>query len=859
MSIRCPYCRFNLVIKGAKPGRFTPKCTSCDKRFLLTVTDDAEPKFITAVIASEVDAEETAPPQRAEPSAASATQPPAATQAVTAPSARAGRSHHAPSASTPAAPDEKALPENLGGYVVSKRIGKGGMGSVYLARQVSLDRDVAVKVMNPQWATDPEFVARFTREAYAAAQLVHHNVVQIHDIGAEQDLHYFSMEFVDGASLAQVVKEQGKLDPEVAVGYALQAARALKFAHDHGMVHRDIKPENLLINSQGIVKVADLGLVKISRRGGDTQPAVSASVVSGGDATQTQINTSMGTPAYMAPEQAENATHADHRADIYSLGCTLYDLVTGRPPFEGKSVVEVMTKHASENVTPPERLAARVSPVLSQIIVKMMAKRPDDRYADMGQVIKALEGFLGIDSTGPFSPREEHANALETAVAQFNASPRAKLRRTVVLAFLAGCVLLTALSAWYLSVLLAAGILGMMVLTIAAYVAVTGITHKTYLFRKVRQATLGAGVGDWIVRGLGLIVIVAVIFMVAPHLLWIWLLSCAAAVGLALAFYMFLDRSAMKERQPSIDSVNVMLRSMRLKGLEEDSLRQFVCKYSGKTWEEFYEALFGYEAKIEARERWGKGEQGKPRKKHGSWRDPIIRGIEARQKARQAKRETRLLQKLEEKELKAKGVEAAAAKRQASARAEAMVENAAAFKDEVSARNSETLAPGAAPARPMASVARMTQLDDAALVRQKARRGAVSNGTLKLICGSGTRFILGALLVAAFAAWVQHEGVMAGSRMNIGDPKTAVVISDGLSLFTRGWLNSPAMGVAGLFLILSVFWRSWKVGAVILFAAAVMLFGPLLGVPTLFAGSPIFTCIGIGSLIAIVTLGVTRT
>jgi serine/threonine protein kinase len=138
------------------------------------------------------------------------------------------------------------------------------MGAVYLARQSSLNRDVALKVMATQWARDPTFLARFTREAYAAAQLVHHNIVQIYDFGAEKDVNYFSMEYVEGQTLAELIQTEGVVPPEVAVSHILQACRGLKVAHDHGMIHRDIKPENLMLNRYGIVKLADLGLVKVA-------------------------------------------------------------------------------------------------------------------------------------------------------------------------------------------------------------------------------------------------------------------------------------------------------------------------------------------------------------------------------------------------------------------------------------------------------------------------------------------------------------------------------------------------------------------------------------------------------------------
>ncbi len=201
-------------------------------------------------------------------SAASAAKPVVRKSAATAGAADA-TAPLPPSASAMASPSAIArqapgldLPTRLGGYELVEQLGMGGMGEVYLARQISLDRQVAVKTMRPQWARDPLFVARFTKEAFAAAQLVHHNVVQIYDIAAENDINFFSMELVDGGSLAHVQKQIGKLDVEMAVGYVLQAARGLAIAHQCGMVHRDIKPDNLLLSKHGVVKIADLGIVK---------------------------------------------------------------------------------------------------------------------------------------------------------------------------------------------------------------------------------------------------------------------------------------------------------------------------------------------------------------------------------------------------------------------------------------------------------------------------------------------------------------------------------------------------------------------------------------------------------------------
>ena len=223
--------------------------------------------------------------------------------------------------------DDDASDQPLGtldGYELIQELGRGGMGCVYLARQVSLDRRVAVKTIHPNVADDPVFLARFVREAFAVAQLSHHNVVQIHDVGQDQATHFFSMELVPGRSLADVVKQNGPLDPRAAATYILHAARGLAFAHEHRMVHRDVKPANLLLSDTGLVKVADLGLVKTDKAldaaaarsgalsgamsgSGSMHGASAGSAASRSDAASmasTRAKTMLGTPAYMAPEQA---------------------------------------------------------------------------------------------------------------------------------------------------------------------------------------------------------------------------------------------------------------------------------------------------------------------------------------------------------------------------------------------------------------------------------------------------------------------------------------------------------------------------------------------------------------------------
>jgi predicted esterase YcpF (UPF0227 family) len=245
-----------MELKGAKPGTFHPRCVACREKFLLQIFDDPDRAPMVAIEddpnarthSPMVTSAVTAKPQAAKVQTAIPTRtiarkakPQQQTQIVQGLTASADDL------------DTQLVGATIGGYHIAQKLGAGGMGAVYLAKQISLDRNVALKVLDPVLANDPQFVARFTREAYAAAQLAHHNVVQIHDIGAERDLHFFSMEFVEGMTLSRMVDDHGKVDAEQAVGLVLQAARGLKYAHDHGLIHRDIKPENLMLNDSGIV------------------------------------------------------------------------------------------------------------------------------------------------------------------------------------------------------------------------------------------------------------------------------------------------------------------------------------------------------------------------------------------------------------------------------------------------------------------------------------------------------------------------------------------------------------------------------------------------------------------------------
>jgi hypothetical protein len=260
-------------------------------------------------------------------------------------------------------------------YRVQGVLGAGGMGAVYRAVQVQLDRVVAVKVLHRRMTDRPGFADRFAREVKALARLHHPNIVTAFDADHAGDTHFFVMEYVPGESLEAEVRRRGPLPVAEACDAARQAAEALAHAFEHGIVHRDIKPGNLLRGPGGVVKVADFGLARVV--GSEPQPAGSAPPV-------------LGTPEYMAPEQARDPAAADHRADLYSLGCTLYFLLTGRPPFSGPSPLQTLLAHQDTAPTPVRELRPDVPPSVAAVLDGLMAKDPDRRFQTPAAAAAAL-------------------------------------------------------------------------------------------------------------------------------------------------------------------------------------------------------------------------------------------------------------------------------------------------------------------------------------------------------------------------------------------------------------------------------------------------------------------------------------
>ena len=301
----------------------------------------------------------------------------------------------------------------LGKYKLLNHLGSGGMSSVYLAMHRISGQLRAIKVLPRDKVEDKSYLDRFYREGKAAASLNHPNIVRMYDICAEDDRHFMVMEFVEGKDLYQMVKEGGPIHPTDAAKQIIQAASGLQHAHDRSLVHRDIKPANLLQSNDGTVKILDLGLA-LFQENEDT----SLTVMYG--------ERVMGTADYLSPEQAVDSHEIDHRADIYSLGCTLYYLLTGQPPFPTGSLAQRVTKHRTEYPTPIPEVRLDVPDALVKICEKMYRKKPENRFQSCEQLVAKLEEFLEtgevtIDEThGVFDALEnEEADAAATKISAF--------------------------------------------------------------------------------------------------------------------------------------------------------------------------------------------------------------------------------------------------------------------------------------------------------------------------------------------------------------------------------------------------------------------------------------------------------
>ena len=281
-----------------------------------------------------------------------------------------------------------------GRYRIVGRVGSGGMADVYCAEDLQLGRRVALKVLHGRFAEDPEFVERFRREARSAAGLNHQHVVSVYDRGEWDGTYYIAMELLDGRSLKAIIQQEAPLDPARAIDLTVQVLRAARFAHRRGIIHRDLKPHNVIVDDEGRAKVTDFGIARA------------------GASDMTQTGSIMGTAQYLSPEQAQGYAVSEP-SDLYSIGVILYELLTGRVPFEGESAVTIALKHVNERPVPPSRFNPAVSPELEAVVLRALEKDPARRFPDADAFTAALEharaALHGPGAVGPPTGAEEAA------------------------------------------------------------------------------------------------------------------------------------------------------------------------------------------------------------------------------------------------------------------------------------------------------------------------------------------------------------------------------------------------------------------------------------------------------------------
>jgi serine/threonine-protein kinase len=288
--------------------------------------------------------------------------------------------------------------QQIPGYQILNKIGAGAMATVYRAKQLSLDRIVAVKVLPRRMSEDEEFVDRFYREGKAAAKLNHNNIVQAIDVGEAGGFHYFVMEFVEGCTVYDEVADGKRFGEPEALGVIIQITEALRHAHERGLMHRDVKPKNIMLTPDRVAKLADMGLAR---------------EMSDVDAAMAEAGRAYGTPYYISPEQVRGQVDIDHRADLYSLGATLYHMVTGRVPFEAPTPSGVMHKHLKEPLVPPDHLNTHLTAGCGAMIEMMMAKNRDERYPSARELLIDMRLLQQGESTRYAEQRLDH-EMLET-------------------------------------------------------------------------------------------------------------------------------------------------------------------------------------------------------------------------------------------------------------------------------------------------------------------------------------------------------------------------------------------------------------------------------------------------------------
>ena len=296
--------------------------------------------------------------------------------------------------------------ETLGQYTIIELIAQGGMGDIYLANDPTLDRLVAIKCLCMKLACDRSFIERFYREAKATAAVVHNNVVAIHDLSKEGDIPYFVMEYIEGETLSQRIKRLSRLSPIEALPIIKQAALGLEAAQENGLIHRDVKPSNIIINTRGIAKLTDFGLVMSLN-----EPS-----------RITHSDMILGSPHYISPEQARGEEKIDFRSDIYSLGISLYHALAGKLPFSASTPMGIMLRHVNDPLPPLDKTAVSIDPIVVDLVHKMVEKQREDRFQSYKELITAINFTLGTCDNRADNATNEAPHSAQTIATTLNRS-----------------------------------------------------------------------------------------------------------------------------------------------------------------------------------------------------------------------------------------------------------------------------------------------------------------------------------------------------------------------------------------------------------------------------------------------------
>ena len=706
----------------------------------------------------------------------------------------------------------KDLPRIIGGYRVLRELGRGRLGPLLLARRLTSGRVRALRVVRGEWSCLPVYVSRLIRDAHAAAQVVHPNLVPIADLGEAQSRVYIDTDFVYGDTLAKKVESEGAFTPRDAVATLLQAARALRAAHAHGLSHGEVSPTTIFIDDDGRTRLAELGLTK------------TPSIVT------TQEAREKTGPIELAAANPGALNLEGVRADLKGLGKTLAFLLTGK----------------TGNVDPTSLISQGVPANFVELVRSLVDSKTGSGYQDMGQVVAAFEKIANARSVGGTTPREEDGQILRESLVSFRGFPTAKLRFQIVAACSAGCALLVLLGILAKMPLFAGSFLGLGLMTALAYFIVKGVTGRDSLFPDVRRLVLESRGAD--IAIVASVIVLLFVALYALNLQWAWLCFGILAVVLAVAFHHFGDLPVEAERMAGVEEARTLVKEMRKRGVAEDTIQSFVKSTAGEDWGAFFQEIFGEDARfalidvddLHMFKLW--------KQPAFAFRTLAASWVRARLDARKRERDTLFFQAIEERGLVAEGVNLLTARRKAKRIGEAMVAVTAEHRDLLHAASRGDQSTIADRPSVAFAVKQAVEAPEEVLVeRERGLIGPDRSMILNLLTGPRTRFLLGAAILGGFLLWVHQNEIVSSEQikdvavktMESNDPlkamknaqidvkvpvKTKPLELGFLPRFISESFNGFHAGIAGLILVVSAFVWGSRVGFFAIPGALVTLF-----------------------------------